>query len=1369
MSQQNLERKSQEQINKVKGNIAGGDFVFAPQQIETYIETQILEISAEKVIQKELIKSSPYKGLKKFNQSDRAYFFGRDALIAKLFDAVNKSSLTFVLGASGSGKSSLVRAGLIPEFKKALDTRELYDFIFTPDRDPFESLYRCLLSEEKDYSFRKAEVKIALEAKPETIPQAIDTLKKDEEKWFVFIDQFEQLFTICTDSEKRQNFIEGIVRVAESQDSSVRIVLAMRSDFLEQLSSYPTLGAIANKNNLHLVTEMYPDELRQAIEQPAAKHGVVFELGLVEQIIKEVKGQSGYLPLLQHTLDLLWQKECTTKSTDGRLGIENRVLNKTSYVALGGVRGSLQNYVDDVYQKICQKNENGELVTKQIFLKLVNIVESDSGSRAVSRRAYRDEFVGDTMTDVLQWLIDCNLLVSNYEYSSKDEPLSLVNTTYKHKATVEIAHEILLSSWDKLKRWLEEEKEAIILKNWLAGETRRWLEAESKDKAQASDELLRGSRLEQIVEFQQENAFARLGGLTQKESEFINASLEWHQEQAKRKKARQEKELQQERKSRINAQRFSWTLGIGLIASLCLSGLAGWQWHKSRISEINALSNSAETLSASNRELDALVAGLKAGRKIQNSILEVDNKTKLKVIGGLQNIFYRVKEFNRLEGHSSNSITEELRIKIEFSPDSQIIASTGGDKTVKLRDKEGNLLHTLKGHSGFISEVKFSPDGRLIASASEDGTVKLWDRQSDLLYTLNHSDSLEDVAFSLDGRLIASASEDGTVKLWDRQGNLLHTLNHSDRVWKVRFSPDSHIITYTFNNKKRDEIVIWDRRGNLLRTLPNHSFLEFSSDGQTFVFVTKDLDNNASEIKICNREDNSLLCNKEDNSLRTLSYPEIINDVKFSPSNRIIAVTAMDNTVKLLTREGELIETIIQEHPNLNYIYRLEFSPDGRTIATVSQDKKVKLWDLGGNLLYTLEHSDNVWDVEFSPDGQIIASASNDKIELVNFQRNLLPTLNDLKNHSDDVWDVEFSPDDQIIASAKGNDTVQLWNKQGNLLHTFQVSSVSSKQGIYRWNRNVVFSPNSRIIASNVYDTIGLWNRQGELLNKFQAHSDEITDVKFSRDGQVIATASNNGTVRLWNLQGKLLHTLQGHSDDVWDVEFSPDSQIITTASRDKTVKLWNRQGKLLNRLNHSDSIWNVVFSPNGQIIATASNNGTVKLWNRQGKLLHTLQGHSNIVTYVAFSPNGQIIATASDKTVKLWNRQGKLLHTLQGHLDDVTDVAFSPNGRIIASASDDSTVKLWDRRGNLLYTLQGHSDNRELLSLKLEFSPNSNEIVSFEDDYLSGKQARLWSLDLDEVLDRGCEWARDYLTNNPRVSEEDRKLCNIAKSANSH
>ncbi len=560
MNQPRPDGQSQRQDSLVKDTKVGRDLIFAPVQIGTKIETQTIQISVAKVTQQPLIKTSPYQGLKRFNLKDRERFFGRDKLIARLFEAVNRSSLSLVLGASGSGKSSAVRAGLIPELKKSLESSKFYNFIFTPHEDPFESLYRCLLSEEKDYSFRESEAKIARKAEADTLPEVIRSLKKDDERWLIFVDQFEELFTSCPDLDKRNNFIESLVRVANFGDSSVKIMLAMRADFLEQLSSYPALGAIANENNIHLVTDMHPDELRQAIEQPAAKHGVVFEEGLVKQIIAEVKGQKGYLPLLQYTLDLLWQIECSTVGADGRLKIENRTLNKTSYVALEGVRGALQKRVNEIYNHLNQEEQSA---TKQIFAKLVNIVDTESGSKTVSRRANRSEFVGESVNNTLQTFIDENLLVSSAEDLSSETLQVSDSESSKQAATVEIAHEILLSSWDRLKRWIEQEKEAIILKNWLASETRRWQKIRAEDESKAREELLKGSRLEQVVEFRKKDAFQNIGGLRAEENEFIDASVAETERLEKEKEARRKRDI-----------RTAWGIAGGsLIAVVVSTGL----------------------------------------------------------------------------------------------------------------------------------------------------------------------------------------------------------------------------------------------------------------------------------------------------------------------------------------------------------------------------------------------------------------------------------------------------------------------------------------------------------------------------------------------------------------------------------------------------------------------------------------------------------------------------------------------------------------------------------------------------------------------------------------------------------------------------
>ncbi len=191
--------------------------------------------------------------------------------------------------------------------------------------------------------------------------------------------------------------------------------------------------------------------------------------------------------------------------------------------------------------------------------------------------------------------------------------------------------------------------------------------------------------------------------------------------------------------------------------------------------------------------------------------------------------------------------------------------------------------------------------------------------------------------------------------------------------------------------------------------------------------------------------------------------------------------------------------------------------------------------------------------------------------------------------------------------------------------------------------------------------------------------------------------------------------------------------------------------------LGHSAEVTAVDFSPDGKLIASASQDNTVKIWKRDGTLLTTLKGHSHEVKGVAFSPDGKLLASVSvDRTIKIWKRDGTLLTTLRGHTAAVKGVAFSPDGKLLASASHDNTVKIWKRDGSLLTTLKGHSHEVEGVA----FSPDGKLLASISED----KTLILWDLeqfiDLEQVLASGCDWVRDYLRTNPKLSQSDRALC---------
>ena len=1230
MNQEISKSQAETQDNLVKGADVGRDLTFAPVQIGTKIETQIIQGSIREIIQKPLIKKSPYQGLRRFNLKDKARFFGRDKLIARLFDAVNRSNFSLVLGASGSGKSSVIRAGLIPELKKHLVSNKFYDFIFTPNNNPFESLYRCLLNEEKDYVFRESKARIALESQVDTLTKVISELKHDDERWLIFVDQFEELFTSCDDVTQRNNFIDSLVQVANSGDNSVKIILAMRADFLEQLGSYPALGTIANDNNLHLVTDMNPDELRQAIERPAAKHGVVFEEGLVEQIIDEVQGQKGYLPLLQYTLDLLWQTECKIPGLDGRPHIEDHVLNKTSYVYLEGVSGALQKQVNDIYSSLNQEEQSA---TQRIFVKLVNIVDPESGGKTVSRRANRNEFVCESEKNVLQIFINENLLVSSSEKLTA-EKLHISNTlTSKKSATVEIAHEILLDSWDNLKEWIRKEKKAIILKNWLAGETKRWETIRVKDESQAGQELLKGSRLEQIVEFRKQGIFNNLGGLRDEENEFIDTSLAETERLVQEKKARRRRDI-----------RTAWGIAGGSLLAVIISTSlwlkAGSQQKKAEIYLADSLARSSFSLFSEGKELDAFVEAIRAVKLLQKY-----QENHPKVISALEEALYGVRERNRLQGHNQGVRS------VSFSPDSQTIATASDDQTIKLWNvKTGKAIQTFTGHNDKVRSVSFSPDGQTIATASDDQTIKLWNVETGkaIQTFTGHNNNINSVSFSPDGQTIITASDDQTIKIWNVQtGQAIQTFTeHDDKVRSASFSPDGQTIVAASGKT----IQFWSPTGVLLKT-----FTEFSR-----VVLSVNFSPNGQMLAITSEDGTIQLQDLNGTSLAKLYEGNVIYQVKFSPDGNTLASVGGDTIVKLWNLDGTLRQTF-QGHQD--GIYDISFSPDGQLLTSASADGTIRVWQPNGMLRQRFyEHRDDVYDAVFSPDRSLIASVGADKVIWL-WQRDgkSISSSKILLGHSDLIHGIAFSPDSEILASASWDGSVKLWSRTGELLDTLE----GHTGRVY----GVAFSADGELLVTTGGDgTIKIWDRDRNLKQTLWGHTDVIHSVKFSPDGQFIVSASHDKTIRIWSRDGRLISICEGHTNWVHAVAFSPDGQTIASASHDRTVRLWNLDGTLRKTLiGHTDKVKGVTFSPDGQIVASSSADQTVRLWRTDGTTIATLRGHGNVVHGLNFSPDGNTLSSASkDNTVILWDVENindveKLLAQscdwLKGYLQNNPDV----------------------------------------------------------------------------------------------------------------
>jgi WD40 repeat protein len=691
--------------------------------------------------------------------------------------------------------------------------------------------------------------------------------------------------------------------------------------------------------------------------------------------------------------------------------------------------------------------------------------------------------------------------------------------------------------------------------------------------------------------------------------------------------AEQRQRLDLERETASRQRKFIWALSGALIVAIASGILALWQYHRAVTSEIQALTSSSSGQFASQQRLDALVSAIKARRRL-GSLANSSPQLRSQVQQVLQQAIYGTAEFNRLSGHSSPVLA------VDASPDGQLIATGGGDQTVKLWQPDGTLLHTLQHKVSSVFALSFSPDSQRLVTSSVDGSIYLWSRFGKLLKTFQgHSAAVWAIAVSPDGQRIASASEDSTIRLWSADGKPLKTLKgHQGGVWGVAFSPDGNLLA---SSSADGTVKVWTLDGELVRTLEGHSAAVW-------------------DVEFALLADNS-----------GTKRPAIVS-------------ASADNTVKLWQLDGTLLQTL---SGHSSEVFEVAVSTAGDVIASASADGTINLWKPDGTLLKTLKgHQSGIRGLTFIPNSPMVVSASDDNTARVWNPTN--PFSKVLHGHRGTIWDVDFSPDGKMLASASSDGSFKVWARDGTLLKSFAGEKAAVYSVAFLAGTNVTNTENAPILAAASEDkTIKFWQFDGTLLKTLTGHGAGVWDIAISPDNRLFASASNDKTVKLWNKGGALLKTFQGHQARVYDVDFTPDGQKLVSASSDSTARLWSLDGKFSKTLKgHRSPIWEVAISPDGRTLATASRDDTIKLWTSDGTLLKTLKGNTRGVMAVDFSPDNQMLVTGgSTGALKLWKTDGTEITTLTGHEGNVWGVAFSPDGKQIASVGDDRTVILWD------------------------------------------------------------------------------------------
>jgi WD40 repeat protein len=1192
---------------------------------------------------------APFRGLEAYEFEHAPIFFGQDEALAKAMlqltgNAEAGSPFLLVLGASGSGKSSLVMAGILPKLfvpRRIPGTAFLRHVVFRPSdagegEDLFDALARRLttqVSEQEGVSeligpgqsaamlaahLRNATAEpgypigTALGQLTTQARQSGRMLEYETAKLVLVVDQLEELFTSDrVPLGERLRFVELLASFVRW--GLVWVVATMRKDFWHRADETPELVHLSEGNGRLELLPPGPAQLSQMIRRPAEAAGVSFEVHdttnvpLNEVISEEVAREPGALPLLSYLLDQLYR--------DDVLEAHGQTLTYATYESLGRLEGAIATKADAVLER-CAPEDRQAFSSVLFHLVEMGTAEGDI-NRAIARRVPLSTFpLGTPQRRLVEALLDpdARLLVSDAEKEGNP--------------TVRVAHEALISRWAQAREFVQRNAEALKIRHRI--EERYGLWSGLEDEGQEAIHREAGRTPSPALKLAAwRSRFGREHGLL---SDIDLADgrrlLKDHRTDTEPHLiAYIERSISDDKRIRTRSFRV-----LAIVASL-VTLLAIFAFERKHEAEYQ----SAETLKAQARLLvEAAAQSLKdsdvAGA--QGIILEVLRTPDFRSANAPSaiNVFQEARaedaQILALTGH-----TDRLNSAV-FSPDGRRVVTASDDKTARIWDTAtGNEIVRMRGHANVVHFAAFSPDGRRVVTASHDKTVRIWDSVTgeELLRLTGHTESVEFAAFSPDGRSLVTASSDHTARTWDAStGQQLVLLKgHTGAVFCASFSPDGRRVATASSDKTAR---IWD-----------------AASGRELMLLS--------------------------------GHTDFVSSAAFAPDNRRLVTASYDRTARIW--DGATGQQILLLSNHTGSVNIAEFSPDSRFVLTASDDKTARIWDAstGQQLSLLRGHEHLVNWAGFSPDGRHVVTASADRTARIwdtAADRNMILHF----RLADPVTAAVFSPDGKRILTGSYDKTARIWDVATGR----QVLSLSGHEGLVV---PAAFSADGRRVVTGSYDkTARIWDAvTGQQLLRLTGHTQAVEDAQFSPDGNRVITASSDRTARIWDAAtGREVLLLRGHTERVLSAAFSPDSSRVVTASSDKTVRIWDaamgQQQLLLN--GHTDEVASAVFSPDGSRILTASKDKTARVWDAiTGRQLMLLSGHSDWVDGATFSRDGQRIVTASnDRTARIWQAAtGQQMKVLWGHAGAVGVASFSPDGKLVVTGSEDNLAGIWDAR----------------------------------------------------------------------------------------
>lgn len=1137
----------------------------------------------------------PYPGMRPFSEGNSHYFFGRDREIDQLLQSLYQQRFTCVIGPSGSGKSSVVFAGLLPALQRSglFGSGDWCIRTIRPGQAPLAALTAALGNNNL--------------ANPTDAVAATLATQPNAQRLLLVVDQFEEIFT---QSEQAATPFQESLRQLLEQPNCYGI-LTIRADFYPELMQSLLWPKI--QDSRVEVIPLATENLYEAIVKPAGNVNVFIEAALVERLVADANEEPGVLPLVQETMVLLWER--VERRFLPMRAYDTMVLTNRAYESLDGsnrrgLQAVIANHADAT---LIQFPSEQRQIAQRIFLRLIQFGEG----RADTRRQQSVEQLKSSADEPNQFHQVLNCLADNR--------LLTLNTNKEGSCTsVDIAHESLIESWPALQWWLQEQREAEQTRRQLTRQAQEWLRL---GKGQGG--LLDEAELLEARNWLNRYNADELGSDTVLQ-ELVEVSAQAIQANKRRKQ-----------RTRI---------AVVVAASAAMLAALGFlfQRNQTRQNQINALTASSEAHLLDDAQLEALIDSVKAGEKLNWPVFGLSTSIRLRTIATLQQAVDETQEVNRLEGHSQrvNSVS--------VCSTSRHIATGSDDGTIRLWQPDGTSATTpLKERNAErVTSVAFSPDCKTLVSTRADGKMTLWDAANGIPikelsgHPGQYKGWVNEVSFSSDGKLFATASRDHTVKLWDAvNGQLLKTLEgHQDFVNGVSFSPDSKTL---ISAGEDSAIKLWNvRDGRLIQDLQisqvgRSTAVQISPEGQTLASAEEN-----GIVKLWKLPQEKV--DPQAEILLLNEHQDRVTSLCFTPEGHFLVSASMDSTVKLWrVADGTLYKTL-RGHKDavLSISCGLSDRNQSLKLISTSADKTIRIWNVS-----TQEPSiqSAFYSTKFSPDSKKISAAGWDGMVWVwDNSGATSPKLffNTQDAHEAPVNIVRFSSDGQILASGSDDKTIRLWDSaDGKLLETFT--------GHQDRVTDISFSPNGKLLASaaDLEDsTIKLWElATGKPIDTLTGHQAGIASVAFSPNGQRLASGGYDNTVKLWRLDGEswqLIHTLQTKSDDpglaIADLSFSPDGKILASASWDNTIKLWQvRSGRLLKILTgNKGGVTSIAFNPDGKTLVSSSADRTIRFWDiKSGRVVKTLLRIPDSAQSLGFSDDGKLLIGASEEEGLLfWN-----------------------------------------------------------------------------------------------------------------------------------